>query len=84
MYPPGWRLTRRSTVTSTTDDLQPPASTDILVSPQFVHRRPGFWSRPGEFGPDRFLQSGAVRDRFAGLHAVARTRPLKTTTTDSP
>jgi len=68
LYPPGWLLTRRSTVASTVTGFELPPKTDVLVSPYLVQRHPAFWDDPDTFEPDRFLPDAvAARNRFVYL-----------------
>jgi cytochrome P450 len=67
LYPPGWMLTRRSTMADDLGDYALPPGTDVLISPYLVHRHPGFWPDAERFDPDRFITPEKPVDRFAYL-----------------
>jgi cytochrome P450 len=68
LYPPGWLLTRRSTVATTIGEYAMASGTDVLISPFIVQRHPEFWEEPAKFEPDRFTADAqAKRNRFAYL-----------------
>ncbi|MDE2304175.1 MAG: cytochrome P450 [Gammaproteobacteria bacterium] len=66
LYPPGWLFTRRTIEADELGGFAVPAGTDVFICPYLLHRHPGFWERPEEFLPERFLAADAVeRHRFA-------------------
>ena len=65
LYPPAWGMGRRALEDYHVGDFTIPARSVILMSPYVVHRDPRWYSNPGEFRPERWLQEDAARPKFA-------------------
>lgn len=54
LYPPGWLLTRTTTVDTELGGRHVPAGTDVVLSPYQVHHRADLYTDPERFDPDRW------------------------------
>ncbi|WP_200302769.1 cytochrome P450 [Streptomyces adelaidensis] len=54
LYPPGWLLTRTTTVDTELGGRQIPAGTDVVLSPYQIHHRADLYTDPENFDPDRW------------------------------
>ncbi|MBK6013104.1 cytochrome P450 [Streptomyces sp. MBT53] len=59
LYPPGWLLTRTTTVDTELGGRPVPAGTDIVVSPYQMHHRADLYPDPERFDPDRWAPERA-------------------------
>jgi cytochrome P450 len=57
LYPPFLIVTRRVLKTTSLQGYELPAGTPVAISTYLLHRRPDLWDNPGEFRPERFLES---------------------------
>lgn len=64
LYPPAWVVSRRAEQADVLGGVAVPAGTLAIISPWLVHRRPGTWSEPASFRPDRFLDADAGRHAY--------------------
>ncbi|RYD44649.1 MAG: cytochrome P450, partial [Verrucomicrobiaceae bacterium] len=55
LYPPIWIIERRVIEEDIVGGYTLPAGSAVVISPYALHRHPGFWERPEEFDPTRFL-----------------------------
>jgi enediyne biosynthesis protein E7 len=55
LYPPIWIIERRVIAEDRLGGFTLPAGSSVAISPYAMHRHPGFWDRPDEFDPTRFL-----------------------------
>ncbi|MFD8526187.1 cytochrome P450 [Streptosporangium canum] len=55
LYPAGWITSRTVMRTAEVGGVQIKAGSQILISPYATHRLEGFWERPLEFNPERFV-----------------------------
>lgn len=66
LYPPVWLFSRKAlgsdVFASDSGDIQIPASTDIFLSPYYLHRDALHWNEPDTFDPDRFTEIN-IRER---------------------
>ncbi len=67
LFPPAWALSRRTTRPDVLGGREVPAGTLVIVSPWVLHRRPGLWSDPEAFRPERFLGADGPAARGAYL-----------------
>ncbi|HZE41010.1 MAG TPA: cytochrome P450 [Stackebrandtia sp.] len=66
LYPAAPIVGRRCVDGMTVDGHRIPADASVLVSAWVTHRHPGYWSRPSEVDPDRFLpDQEKARPRYA-------------------
>lgn len=56
LFPPFWRISRRTTVDTKVKDFDIPAGTNVISSIFTVQKSPKYWSNPLEFKPERFLE----------------------------
>jgi cytochrome P450 len=61
LYPPAWLITRTAIAEDEIMGCRIPAKALIILSPYTLHRHAGFWQRPEEFMPDRFLSENQTR-----------------------
>lgn len=54
LYPPGWLLTRTTTVDTELGGRHVPAGTDVVISPYQMHHRADLYTDPERFDPDRW------------------------------
>lgn len=57
LYPPVWRLMRRSTDSFSLDGTQFPAGTTVMLCQWITHRLPEIWEYPNSFRPERWSPS---------------------------
>jgi len=75
LYPPGWILSRRTIAADTLSGYAVPPATDVMLSPYLIQRHPRHWDRPGEFLPERFLDSATdPRDQWIYIPFAAGPR----------
>jgi cytochrome P450 len=67
LYPPAWAVERETVEPDEIGGHVVPKGAAVMVSPFVTHRHPDFWADPETFEPDRFLQEGDARHRFAFL-----------------
>ena len=72
LYPPAWLITRKSLQTDVLGGHDIPAGALIILSPWLLHRHPLVWTDPGEFRPERFLESEVERTSFIPFGAGPR------------
>jgi cytochrome P450 len=66
MFPPAWILGRRALGEDDIGGYYVAPGTVIAICIYTLHRHPGFWQRPDDFDPDRFLpENSAGRPKFA-------------------
>ncbi len=56
LYPPVWTFSRVAAEEDRIDGQKVEPGTTVMISPYVVHRRPGLWSDPEAFDPERFLR----------------------------
>jgi cytochrome P450 len=66
LYPPAWTLGRRALREDEIGGYHVPVNTVIAICIYTLHRHPGFWDRPDDFDPERFLP-----ERSFGRHKFA-------------
>ncbi|MFE0522998.1 cytochrome P450 [Streptomyces sp. NPDC058954] len=75
LYPPGWLLTRTTTVDAELGGRHIPAGTDVAFSPYQIHHRGDLFTEPERFDPDRWApdRAGAIpREAFLPFGGGAR------------
>ena len=72
LYPPAWLITRKSLQADVLGGHDIPAGALIILSPWLLHRHPLVWTDPGEFRPERFLESEVERTSFIPFGAGPR------------
>jgi cytochrome P450 len=74
LYPPGWILSRRTIAADTLSGYEVPAGADVMLSPYLIQRHPGYWERPDEFRPERFIDAADPRDAWIYIPFAAGPR----------
>ncbi|MFJ9724296.1 cytochrome P450 [Streptomyces sp. NPDC101209] len=75
LYPPGWLLTRTTTVDAELGGRRLPAGTDVAFSPYQIHHRGDLFTEPERFDPDRWTPDRAAavpREAFLPFGGGAR------------
>ncbi|TQJ86901.1 cytochrome P450 [Streptomyces sp. SLBN-31] len=75
LYPPGWLLTRTTTVDAELGGRHIPAGTDVAFSPYQIHHRGDLFTEPERFDPDRWGpdRAGAIpREAYLPFGGGAR------------
>ena len=56
LFPPFWRISRRTTVDTKVKDFDIPAGTNVISSIFTVQKSAKYWHNPLEFKPERFIE----------------------------
>ncbi len=65
LYPPFWRISRKTAGELKIHDFTIPEGTNIVTSIFNLHRSPLYWDKPLEFRPERFLNGQKPKDKFS-------------------
>ncbi|MGQ0555764.1 MAG: cytochrome P450 [Nitrospiraceae bacterium] len=88
LYPPAPAVHRKAATSTTVGGLSLPEGAFVLVGTYNLHRHPDFWTNPDQFLPERWLDGGRPRSRYAympfgggprtcvGLHFASVEGPL--------
>lgn len=59
IYPPVWLFTRKAIAQDEINGITIAPSTDIFISPYFMHRHSQYWPQPEKFDPERFTEAAS-------------------------
>ncbi len=88
LYPPAPAIHRKAATNTTVGGLSLPEGVFVLIGSYNLHRHPDFWTNPEQFLPERWLNDGRPRSRYAyipfgagpracvGLHFASVEGPL--------
>jgi cytochrome P450 len=65
LYPPFWRISRKTAGELKLHDYTIPEGTNIVTSIFNLHRSPLYWESPMEFRPERFLNGQKPKEKFS-------------------
>jgi cytochrome P450 len=65
LYPPFWRISRKTAGKLKLKEFEIPAGTNIVTSIYTLHRSPKYWNDPLDFNPERFMLKDTSRHRFS-------------------
>lgn len=65
LYPPFWRVSRKSKIQTKIQQYDIPEITNVIVSLYTIQRSHKHWKNPESFRPERFLDNGEDHDKFA-------------------
>jgi cytochrome P450 len=65
LYPPFWRISRKTAGTLQLGDYTIPEGTNIVTSIYNLHRSPLYWDDPKTFRPERFLNGQRPKEKFS-------------------
>ncbi len=67
LYPPFWRVSRRSLKDTKVNGYDVPAGTNVITAIYTIQRDERYWEHPLEFRPERFLITDPNQHRFTYL-----------------
>ncbi|RZU41767.1 cytochrome P450 [Edaphobacter modestus] len=79
LFPPAWVISREAVTPYRLEEIEVPATANLILSPFATHRDPRFWTEPESFRPERWMDGSpdngaASRPRFAYFPFGAGTR----------